>query len=344
MKTNNFFRLLTLALAAMAFAFVTSCEGPMGPAGADGTDGTNGTDGQDGVDGNVTCIQCHNTTNQDNKIAQFARSSHYGGEVDDGRESWSSSCVRCHTSQGFKEYAAGLTVGGLIGGENSFTCQTCHSIHSSFEATDYALRKSDAVNFIFDETVAFDGGNSNLCVNCHQSRRAEPNIDAPGNDFAITSTHYGPHHGPQGNVLAGVGFAEIAGSMTYPAANSATHFTSDNGKCTGCHMTTGANLGEGGHTFMPPVTGCTTCHAGATSFDIGGAQTANQALLDEIEALLLAAGVVDVDGHPVVGTYPMAEAQAFFNWIGLTEDRSLGVHNPAYVKALLTNTKEALTP
>ena len=32
MKTNNIFRLLTLALAAVAFAFITSCEGPAGPA------------------------------------------------------------------------------------------------------------------------------------------------------------------------------------------------------------------------------------------------------------------------------------------------------------------------
>ena len=40
----------------------------------------------------------------------------------------------------------------------------------------------------------------------------------------------------------------------------------------------------------------------------------------------------------------MAQAQAFFNWIGLTEDRSLGVHNSAYVEALLKNSIEAITP
>ena len=43
-----------------------------------------------------------------------------------------------------------------------------------------------------------------------------------------------------------------------------------------------------------------------------------------------------------VGTFPMVQAQAYFNWIGLTEDRSEGVHNPKYVKALLANTLEAL--
>jgi hypothetical protein len=342
MKTKNFFRLLTLALAAMAFAFVTSCEGPMGPAGADGADGVDGTDGQDGVDGNVTCISCHSQANMDLNVAQFARSSHYGGEVDDGREAWSSSCVRCHTDQGFVEFAAGMNIGPLTGGSNSFVCATCHGIHETFEATDYALRLDEAVSFIFDATVTFDGGNSNLCANCHQSRTAEPNIAVPGSTFTITSTHYGPHHGAQSNVLAGVGFAEIAGSIAYPADNSATHFTSDAAKCTGCHMSDAGSDGIGGHTFMPPVESCTSCHAGATKFDINGVQTANQALLDEIEAKLFTAGVIDADGHPIPGTYPMVQAQAFFNWIGLIEDRSLGVHNPAYVKALLTNTNAAL--
>lgn len=38
----------------------------------------------------------------------------------------------------------------------------------------------------------------------------------------------------------------------------------------------------------------------------------------------------------------MVLAQAFFNWIGLEEDRSLGVHNPSYVKALLKNSIEAV--
>ena len=50
----------------------------------------------------------------------------------------------------------------------------------------------------------------------------------------------------------------------------------------------------------------------------------------------------EVSYHPVVGTYPMVQAQAFFNWVGLEEDRSLGVHNPRYVEALLTNSIEAL--
>ncbi len=84
----------------------------------------------------------------------------------------------------------------------------------------------------------------------------------PGATFRITSTHYGPHHGAQANVLAGFGFAEIAGSLAYPAAGSEPHLTAS---CTGCH------LNEGDHTFMPSLDACNACHA-TTDFNYGGVQ------------------------------------------------------------------------
>ena len=105
--------------------------------------------------------------------------------------------------------------------------------------------------------------------------------------------------------------------------------------------------GTGGHTFNPNINNCTTCHAGATDFDIGGTMTDIAAQLDVLEGLLVAQGVIEEDVsvefeldpetgdivevlksdgfHPVVGTHTMARAQAFFNWVGLLEDRSFGV-------------------
>ena len=68
MKTNKFFQLLTLAICAVAFAFVTGCEGPTGPMGPagdkgdtgdTGAAGAKGDDGTQGVAGNVTCLECH---------------------------------------------------------------------------------------------------------------------------------------------------------------------------------------------------------------------------------------------------------------------------------------------
>jgi hypothetical protein len=189
-------------------------------------------------------------------------------------------------------------------------------------------------------------GNSNLCAVCHQTRTQEPNKAAPAETFRITSTHYGPHHGPQANVLAGVGFAEIPGDVAYPAANSAKHLTMNNASCVGCHMAPFSKK-SGGHSFYPNLDACNTCHgASDTDFNYGGVQTEVESQLVVLRDKLILLGVVEGDDehgyHPVVGTYPMIQAQAYFNWIGLAEDRSLGAHNPKYVKALLQNTIKAL--
>ena len=363
MKTNPILQFLIISIYVIAFTFVVGCEGPIGLPGADGIDGIDGTDGTDGVAGNVTCLACHSGENIQNVKQQFSQSVHSAGQIAVDYAGGRASCARCHSSEGFIEFATYGTVEENISAPSAWECKTCHSLHSTFEVGDFALRLADPIAFIFDENVTADFGNSNLCANCHQSRRAEPNISAPGTTFAITSTHYGPHHGAQSNVLYGVGFAEIAGSMSYPAAGSATHMTAETGKCTGCHMATYGN-GQGGHTFNPAIDACTACHAGAADFDINGVQTAIAAQLDELRDLLIARGVVEqavediyeinqetgnielvtVMGgyHPVVGTFTMLEAQAFFNWTGLDEDRSHGVHNPEYIKALLTNSIEAL--
>ena len=70
-------------------------------------------------------------------------------------------------------------------------------------------------------------------------------------------------------------------------------------------------------------------------------------LLVELRDILVANGVLewveeDEAYEPVVGEHSMVNAQAFFNWIGLEEDRSMGVHNPQYVIALLKNSIQAL--
>jgi hypothetical protein len=226
----------------------------------------------------------------------------------------------------------------------------------------------------YDKTTTMDlGGSSNLCAVCHQSRRPEPNVDKPGDEYRITSTHYGPHHGAQSNVVAGVGFAEIEGSVSYPTSSKHLEMAS----CTGCHMAAfGENefededgelddFAQGGHSFIPSVKACNDCHGTTdTNFNYGGVQTEVHEMLVELRDLLVEAGVVElgeeelyelneetgeielvvhVEGyHPVPGTYPMIQVQAFFNWVGLEEDRSMGVHNPKYVKALLRNSIEAM--
>ncbi len=368
MRTNKLFQFLTLLMCAVTFAFVTGCEGPagpMGPAGADGADGADGANGADGADGNVTCLECHSTEMPQIILEQFNQSVHVAGQIAVDYAGGRASCARCHSSEGFIEYARTGTVAENISSPSAWECKTCHSIHTTFESEDFALRLADPVILLIDNATEIDLGNSNLCANCHQSRTAEPNTASPGETFKITSTHYGPHHGPQANVLAGIGFAEIPGSFNYPTAGSSPHMD-ENGLCVGCHMYDYSD-GEGGHTWNPALDACNTCHnASDESFDHNNVQTEIGVLLEELRDLLVAQGVVVYESgdyyelnpetgaielvtaaggyHPVVGTYPMIQAQAYYNWIGLEEDRSLGVHNPSYVKALLENTIEALQP
>lgn len=318
MKSIKGFSLSLMALIAM---FVMSC-------------------GEQVAD-NESCRECHTDQVKSDIEFQFAQSVHSAGLVAVDYAGGRADCARCHSHEGFVAFAGGQE-GQDISAPSPWECKTCHSLHMTFDTTDYALRLSDPIHPIYDETVSIDLKNGNLCANCHQSRRPEPSMDGGTDTYEITSTHYGPHHGAQANNVYGGGFAEIAGSTAYPEAGSHAHYGVS---CTGCHMGTYTD-GAGGHTYNPNVENCTECHAGAADFDIGGVQTEVAGLLDELADALLAKGVLEEDAEgvlePVPAVYPIAQAQAFFNWVGIEEDRSLGVHNPPYIKALLENSIEAL--
>lgn len=347
MSERNFMwkSLIGILCITIAMIFMIGCEGEQGPAGPAGADGD---DGAAGIAGSTACLDCHSTDAMTAISFQFDRSGHGSAVVTLEREgAWSGSCVRCHTGNGFAEYILTGENIGSIENEDIINCQACHNTHTTFTSDDEALRTTVAVAMIADAASTFDfGDNSNLCANCHQSRRAEPNIDVPGTEFSITSTHYGPHHGAQANVLNGTGFAEIAGTATYPTTS--THLGAG-ATCVACHMAE-FDDGEGGHTFTPSVAKCDGCHT-TTDFNYGNVRTEVGDKLDELRDLLIAKGVIeyvaaDEAYEPIVldPVVPIAMeyAQAFFNWVGLSEDRSLGAHNPKYVNALLDNSIEAL--
>ena len=64
--------------------------------------------------------------------------------------------------------------------------------------------------------------------------------------------------------------------------------------------------------------------------------------METLRQLLDANGMFDEDGYYNEGIYPVVLAQAAWNYKTLLEDKSEGVHNPDYVKALLSNSIEAL--
>ncbi len=350
MKIKTLFRLLTIA--ALVLFVIPSCV-KEGPAGMDGVDGTAGADGADGADGTAFCLDCHNDTKMSLVESQYETSVHGTSVVQfDGRYTYQYAgegksrveCATCHTEEGFIDrIASGLffyrdTANGLAY-PSAIGCDACHSgLHLSFDqetdGVDYALRTTDAVIVRMDEGNTIDlSGPSNLCVNCHQARTAYPEADTDGN-FKITSVHYGPHHGPQGNMIVGKIGYQFSGSVNYPeTGNTATaHAVAG---CTTCHMN------DGNHSFEPMLDACAQCHGDVTDFDIDGVQTEVTALLTTLESKLEEKGVMS-DGEVVPATYEVTLARAYYNYILCEEDRSEGVHNPEYIKALLTNTIEAL--
>ena len=78
-------------------------------------------------------------------------------------------------------------------------------------------------------------------------------------------------------------------------------------------------------------------------FDLEKQIRFQQKRIDELEEKLLAKGLLDEEGHPAVEIMPEADAYALWNWIYIAhEDKSVGVHNPAYTKALLEASLAAL--
>lgn len=362
MKATRLFALLLL----LPLVALVGCEGDEGPAGPAGTDGV---DGVDGVDGNVTCLDCHATETMMAIGYQFDVSQHASGSIAVAYAGGRAGCANCHSGNGYVEWVETGSVDANYATPTAFECKTCHAVHETFEGADFALRKNDPVVWIYDAGYGdstFDfGDNSNVCAWCHQSRRGEPELTAAGDTtFVITSTHWGPHHGAQSNVWAGVGFAEFAGSTSYPATNI---HASAGATCVSCHMAEYAD-GEGGHTWNPSLASCNDCHGVTeTDFDHGGLQGDVEVLLDSLRDVLLANGVIvedaedpghyipllndadvdDVDGDgnttELFAYVTQDEARAYYNWVGLYEDRSLGAHNPRYVEALLENSIEAIS-
>ena len=345
MKNLKLIGFLMILASSLMFIQCTSDPNP-GTAGIDGTNGLDGVDGLDGV-GVQECVACHSNNHRDAIYDAYAISNHATAPDD----SWAyagtrEGCAQCHSNQGFIEFQeTGQVVNGFTNPE-AISCTGCHKSHRSFDfandGNDYAMRTLAPVQLIIDPTVTIDSkntadvlGTSNTCVNCHQPRTASPTPDVDGN-FKITSTHWGPHHGPQGTMLEGLGGASFLGQTTaLPARGTAGHKTG--ASCVTCHMGETTDGTDGSHTWNPTANACLDCHDSEPEAVAGlAASTA------ELLVALQAKGVFDADGGVVPGTYPVIQAQAAFNYLFVLEDRSKGIHNPEYAKALVANSIEAL--
>src|SRR5690554_2027622 len=144
MQYSSFLKSLTGGLLVIFLAGSCVKEGPAGLRGEDGEDGMDGQDGQ------VTCLACHSGDNIKTIQGQFAMSVHVAGMNAVDYAGGRASCAKCHSHEGFVQFAELGTVAGDITNPTAWQCKTCHNIHETFEPSDYALRLDQPVQAIFN--------------------------------------------------------------------------------------------------------------------------------------------------------------------------------------------------
>jgi hypothetical protein len=322
--------LVLIGLLGVAVLALAACAGQPGPTGPAGPQGEQGPPGPAASASDLSCTDCHDdSTRLFAAHQEWELSGHFTGDAYE--RGTSTSCAGCHSSEGFSaRIAAGLDPteveeAPLVSSKPN--CRTCHQIHTTYTGADFALESTDPVTlFVSGET--FDGGDGNLCANCHQPRHEFPAADADGN--VEVGAHWGPHLGVQSITLLGIGGAGVEGT-------AAPHASLVENTCVDCHMGDGRN-----HSMEPAVAACTKCHSDATSLDIEGKQTEFDALAAQVLTALEDKGMW-ADGEAVEGTYPEAEAAALWNYIYIAvEDGSHGVHNFDFAMDLLQSALDAL--
>jgi len=289
------------------------------------------------------CAQCHDSLTHHYKTAEYNVSKH-GSSVSQTR----SSCARCHESQGFVNFAAGEPAVNVE--HTVISCGACHDAHDA--TNPHQIRTLADVTLMDSSnpggaTVVTEGGNGKLCMQCHISRRdAVTYVE----DY---HSHYGPHHGPQTDMLVG------ANAITYDRViPSSSHYSVVEDTCATCHMQPLHNGDEGftdvgGHTFnltwsdgtntIEMVEACIECHGEIESFDfprkdydedgvIEGVQTEVHGLMEQLGMLLPPYGSADVVDDP---DWTSKELKAAYNYLFVEEDGSHGAHNLSYTVGIL---------
>lgn len=300
-----------------------------------------------------SCFTCHNGDGQlEQAEGEWENSIHASGSnIDYTNRGGGSDCTRCHDHQGFIDFLATGVVNAPYDVVSAIHCHTCHAPH---ERGDLSLRIETPTTLANGAT--FDHGKGNLCTKCHQGRSSEAVITTT--NYAITSSRFGPHHGPQGEMIQGTNLYQRFPGYVYATS---THANVVRDACAGCHMgnvETHDGYAIGGHSFnmVDDETGsnlvkfCTPCHATATStYDFTanadydgdglteGYQTEMEGMLEELRALLVGEGLLNgSSGLAIVQTVADGhKAGALWNYIAVMEDQSRGIHNFKYATSAI---------
>ena len=281
--------------------------------------------------GRGSCAECHSHEG----YLEFALTGDVAANIANPGAWECSTCHSIHTDFAADDYAfrlgdpVVLLANGsptIDGGTNN-TCINCHQ--SRRDVTDYDdpaavdatyERKFWGVDDIAVYTNASVGPAGTITLDeTGATDTLFVVFDVPAATHAyISSTHAGPHHGPQGNVWAGLG--GVADGVPYDAHAAG---------CVACHMGP-----DSGHSFWPTEGNCAECHA---SDKLPGLSTTADRIQAAGEALEAINAVHYADGawHPVYASLARDDFNAWWDFMVVLEDRSKGAHNPVYVDALL---------
>jgi hypothetical protein len=243
---------------------------------------------------------------------------------------------------------------------NPITCVVCHDSHARTgnavdptEGRDYQLNYEQVKNPDPDNSVdgVQDVTRFGICGQCHHSR---------GRTWQATSR--APHHSVQSNVYTGEMATPEGEDPLVPNTVSVHGIIAET--CSRCHMYRKDFESEeaptiSGHLFSVNFEACLPCHtAEAAETLVEDLETEVQGRLD---AILAALGPEEEWQYSATGGPPEAEdcdadpdcttsqadisddiKKARFLYSYILSDGSLGTHNPAYVRAMLTEAETIL--
>jgi len=314
----------------------------------------------------TSCFTCHSDQDIGLTVAreQYENSVHAAGANTNRNRLYNTryeSCEKCHSHEGFIAEVTGVEAAG--DNFSPITCFTCHKPHS---LRNLEPRVTKAV-VLEDGISIFDLGPANLCASCHHSRQ---NVSTYVVDSVELSSHFGPHYSNQGDMLIGANAYEFA---DYEYTNS-WHSTGVTNGCVGCHMSKSMHESIGGHSWnmenedrhFVNLSGCnqsgqngeSVCHVSPSldslnrvadadfdgDGDVEGVYDEIEGLLDDLKALLIAAGLTNAEGTPLSVTVPDADsAGALYNFLFVEDDHSHGIHNTKYAVGLLQSSINYMT-
>ncbi len=337
-----------------------------------------------------TCNYCHNAGTKHVIGEQWLYSGEDASEFDGrgfegghGKGTYvargsSAGCAPCHSGAGQVEWVKeGRPVNeyGLPAAVSSVpettkhTCATCHDPHDA--SNEHQLRFADMQLGDGTPVTMQLYGTGATCMQCHRAR-----VNAPtyAEDPVNASSHYGPHHGPQADLLLASNHPvfrdENGDEIHFPSSPHAVavlpgHDEGD--ACVNCHMGGDAKVDAdgnvillGGHSWNMSdpegndfVEACNPCHGsfggsfkdkkyylnGNADLDGNGVaeglQPEVKGLMEQLALLLPPVGENEVQVLPDDSTLTPSIMKSAYAYIWVEEDRSFGIHNPAFTTALL---------